>query len=36
MVVHPNYINGAWAEPAEPAPDINPSSLSDNTSYVNA
>jgi alpha-ketoglutaric semialdehyde dehydrogenase len=29
MPVHQNYINGAWAEAAEPAPNINPSNLSD-------
>jgi len=27
--VHQNYIAGAWAEAAEPAPNINPSNLSD-------
>jgi len=29
MAVHQNYIAGAWAEAAEPAPNINPSNLSD-------
>src|SRR6185503_981816 len=29
MSVHQNYIAGAWAEAAEPAPNINPSNLSD-------
>jgi aldehyde dehydrogenase (NAD+) len=29
MAVHQNYINGAWAEAAEPAPNINPSDVSD-------
>jgi acyl-CoA reductase-like NAD-dependent aldehyde dehydrogenase len=29
MAVHHNYINGAWAEAGEPAPNINPSNLSD-------
>jgi len=29
MAIHPNYINGTWTEPAEPAPDINPSNVSD-------
>jgi acyl-CoA reductase-like NAD-dependent aldehyde dehydrogenase len=29
MAVHQNYINGAWAEAGEPAPNINPSNVSD-------
>ena len=29
MTVHANYINGAWAEAAEPVPNINPSNVSD-------
>ena len=29
MAVHQNYIAGAWAEAGEPAPNINPSNLSD-------
>src|SRR3954464_40887 len=29
MAVHQNYIAGAWAEAAEPEPNINPSNLSD-------
>jgi aldehyde dehydrogenase (NAD+) len=29
MAVHQNYIAGAWADAAEPAPNINPSNLSD-------
>src|SRR5215210_1686908 len=29
MEVHQNYINGAWAEAAERAPNINPSNVSD-------
>ena len=29
MAVHQNYINGAWAEAGEPAPNINPSDVSD-------
>ncbi len=29
MAVHQNYIAGAWAEAAEPAPNINPSNLAD-------
>src|SRR3954453_3035771 len=29
MAVHQNYIAGAWAEAAEPSPNINPSNLSD-------
>ena len=29
MAVHSNYINGAWAEAAEPVPNINPSNVSD-------
>jgi aldehyde dehydrogenase (NAD+) len=29
MSVHQNYIAGAWAEAAAPAPNINPSNLSD-------
>src|SRR5262245_79629 len=29
MAVHQNYIAGAWAEAAEPAPNINPSNVSD-------
>jgi aldehyde dehydrogenase (NAD+) len=29
MMVHANYINGAWAEAAEPAPNINPSNVKD-------
>jgi aldehyde dehydrogenase (NAD+) len=29
MAVHQNYIGGAWAEAAEPAPNINPSNVSD-------
>src|SRR5918999_5547877 len=29
MRVHANYINGAWAEAAEPVPNINPSNVSD-------
>jgi aldehyde dehydrogenase (NAD+) len=29
MAVHQNYINDAWAEAAEPAPNINPSNVSD-------
>src|SRR4030095_6524476 len=29
MGVHQNYIGGAWAEAAEPAPNINPSNVSD-------
>src|SRR3954454_3442998 len=29
MAVHQNYIAGAWAEAAEPSPNINPSKLSD-------
>jgi len=29
MSVHQNHIDGAWAEAAEPAPNINPSNLSD-------
>ena len=29
MAVHANYINGAWAEAAEPVPNINPSNVSD-------
>src|SRR5918992_2214163 len=29
MAVHQNYVNGAWAEAGEPAPNINPSNLSD-------
>ena len=29
MAVHQNYINGAWAEAAERAPNINPSNVTD-------
>jgi aldehyde dehydrogenase (NAD+) len=29
MAVHQNYIAGAWADASEPAPNINPSNLSD-------
>jgi aldehyde dehydrogenase (NAD+) len=29
MAVHQNYIAGAWAEAAEPTPNINPSNVSD-------
>jgi aldehyde dehydrogenase (NAD+) len=29
MAVHANYINGAWAQAAEPAPNINPSNTRD-------
>jgi acyl-CoA reductase-like NAD-dependent aldehyde dehydrogenase len=29
MQVHQNYINGAWAQPAAAAPNINPSDLKD-------
>ena len=29
MAVHPNFINGAWAEAGEPAPNINPSNIAD-------
>jgi acyl-CoA reductase-like NAD-dependent aldehyde dehydrogenase len=29
MAVHQNYIGGAWAEAGEPAPNINPSNVSD-------
>jgi aldehyde dehydrogenase (NAD+) len=29
MAVHQNYINGAWAQAGEPAPNINPSNVSD-------
>jgi aldehyde dehydrogenase (NAD+) len=29
MAVHANYINGAWAEAAEPVANINPSNVSD-------
>jgi alpha-ketoglutaric semialdehyde dehydrogenase len=29
MAVHQNYIGGVWAEAAEPAPNINPSNVSD-------
>src|SRR5918999_625252 len=29
MAVHQNYINGAWVEAVEPAPNINPSNVSD-------
>src|SRR3954469_23255831 len=29
MAGHQNYIAGAWADAAEPAPNINPSNLSD-------
>src|SRR5687767_9102002 len=29
MAVHQNYINGAWAQAGEPAPNINPSNVAD-------
>jgi len=29
MPVHQNYINGAWTEATEPAPNINPSNVAD-------